>query len=293
MSKTYQTFATLQRQKAQLRDHAVLSSGIQLASWFNQGDRVTNLSDHHTLSLYVAEGYDTWHKTQHGWRNGGGPDRFCLMPQGSESTWDVRAELAFVHLYCTDEHLRHLAEQIWDRSPAQLSLHEKVFAGDDRITQLYRHFLLSCDWQQPASQMVLTTASTLLMTHLLQNYSDVQWQAPQIRGGLAPVVLRRITDYIAAHLDQPLTLAHLAQEAALSEFHFARMFRHSVGMAPHQYVMQQRMNRARDLLSHTPLSLTDIALQCGFHSSSHFSNRFSQAFGVAPSVWRRGAHCSV
>lgn len=293
MSKTYQTFAILQRQKAQLRDHAVLSSGIQLASWFNQGDRVTNLSDHHTLSLYVAEGYDTWHKTQHGWRNGGGPDRFCLMPQGSESTWDVRAELAFVHLYCTDEHLRHLAEQIWDRSPAQLSLHEKVFAGDDRITQLYRHFLLGCDWQQPASQMVLTTASTLLMTHLLQNYSDVQWQAPQIRGGLAPVVLRRITDYIAAHLDQPLTLAHLAQEAALSEFHFARMFRHSVGMAPHQYVMQQRMNRARDLLSHTPLSLTDIALQCGFHSSSHFSNRFSQAFGVAPSVWRRGAHCSV
>lgn len=293
MSKTYQTFATLQRQKAQLRDHAVLSSGIQLASWFNQGDRVTNLSDHHTLSLYVAEGYDTWHKTPHGWHNGGGPDRFCLMPQGSESTWDVRAELAFVHLYCTDEHLRHLAEQIWDRSPAQLSLHEKVFAGDDRITQLYRHFLLSCDWQQPASQMVLTTASTLLMTHLLQNYSDVQWQAPQVRGGLAPVVLRRITDYIAAHLDQPLTLAHLAQEAALSEFHFARMFRHSVGMAPHQYVMQQRMNRARDLLSHTPLSLTDIALQCGFHSSSHFSNRFSQAFGLAPSVWRRGTGCSV
>ncbi|NIF20886.1 helix-turn-helix domain-containing protein [Candidatus Pantoea multigeneris] len=293
MTKTYQTFAILQRQKAQLRDHAVLSSGIQLASWFNQGDRVTNLSDHHTLSLYVAEGYDTWHKTQHGWRNGGGPDRFCLMPQGSESTWDVRAELAFVHLYCTDEHLRHLAEQIWDRSPAQLSLHEKVFAGDDRITQLYRHFLLSCDWQQPASQMVLTTASTLLMTHLLQNYSDVQWQAPQVRGGLAPVVLRRITDYIAAHLDQPLTLAHLAQEAALSEFHFARMFRHSVGMAPHQYVMQQRMNRARDLLSHTQLSLTDIALQCGFHSSSHFSNRFSQAFGIAPSLWRRGTHCSV
>ena len=128
----YQTFDMLQRHKAQLRDSVQLSGGIKLAAWFNSGDRVTNLSDHHTLSLYTADGYDTWHKTQHGWRNGGGPDRFCLMPSGVESTWDLRADLSFVHLYCTDEHLRHLGEQIWDRSPAQLNLHEKIFADDDR-----------------------------------------------------------------------------------------------------------------------------------------------------------------
>ena len=141
----YQTFTMLQRHKAQLRDSVQLSGGIRLAAWFNSGDRVTNLSDHHTLSLYVADGYDTWHKTPHGWRNGGAPDRFCLMPSGTESTWDLRADLSFVHLYCTDAHLRHLGEQVWDRSPAQLNLHEKIFADDDRITQLYRHFLLSAD----------------------------------------------------------------------------------------------------------------------------------------------------
>ena len=70
----YQTFTMLQRHKAQLRDSVQLSGGIRLAAWFNSGDRVTNLSDHHTLSLYVADGYDTWHKTPHGWRNGGAPD---------------------------------------------------------------------------------------------------------------------------------------------------------------------------------------------------------------------------
>ncbi|HAU5562767.1 TPA: AraC family transcriptional regulator [Serratia fonticola] len=286
----YQTFDMLQRHKAQLRDSVQLSGGIKLAAWFNSGDRVTNLSDHHTLSLYTADGYDTWHKTQHGWRNGGGPDRFCLMPSGVESTWDLRADLSFVHLYCTDEHLRHLGEQIWDRSPAQLNLHEKIFADDDRITQLYRHFLLSVDWQQPANQLMLSSASTLLMTHLLQRYSEVQWQAPQVRGGLAPAVLRRVLAFIDAQLDQPLTLAQLAAEAALSEYHFARMFRSSVGEAPHQFVMRRRMDTALQLLKFSALPLTEIALRCGFHSSSHFSNRFRQLHGVTPSAWRQNPH---
>ncbi len=174
----YQTFTMLKNRKAQLRDSVPLSGGIRLAAWFNSGDRVTNHSDHHTLSLYTEEGYDTWHKTPHGWRNGGAPDRFCLMPSGMESTWDLRADLSFVHLYCTDTHLRQLGEQIWDRSPASLNLQEKIFADDDRITQLYRHFLLSVSWQQPANQLMLSSASTLLLTHLLQRYSDVEWQRP-------------------------------------------------------------------------------------------------------------------
>lgn len=287
MTPTYETFAILQRHKARLCNSVRLSSGIQLASWFNSGDRVTNLSNHHTLSLYTAGGYDTWHKTPHGWRNGGGPDRFCLMPAEKEAVWDIRADLAFAHLYCTEAHLRQLAEQIWDRSPAQLNLHEKVFSGDDRITQLYRHFLLSCDWQQPANHLTLSSASTLLMTHLLQHYSEVQWRTPGVRGGLSPTVLRRLKNYIEAHLDRPLTLAQLAAEAALSEFHFARMFRHSTGEAPHQYVMRCRMARAEQLLRHSALPLTDIALACGFHSSSHFSNRFRQVYGIAPSAHRK------
>lgn len=288
--RSYQTFETLQRHKAQLRDRVELRNGLQLAAWFNSGDRVTTLSDHHTLSLYVEGGYDTWHKTAQGWRNGGAPDRFCLMPAGIESSWDLRADLAFVHLYCSEAQLRQLAEQVWDRSPAQLNLHEKIFAADPRITQLYRHFLLSCDWQQPASQLILSSATTLLLTHLLQQYSEVQWQLPQVRGGLAPAVLRRVLEFIDAHLDWPLTLADLASEAALSEFHFARMFRHSAGEAPHQFVMQRRMLRARMLLTQPALTLTDIALQCGFHSSSHFSHRFRQVHGVTPSAYRKAKH---
>ncbi|WP_437616152.1 helix-turn-helix domain-containing protein [Erwinia sp. V71] len=287
MHKPYDTFENLRQHKARLLNSVSLTSGIQLAAWYNREDRVTQQSDHHTLSLYLNDGQDTWHKTAGGWRNGGAPDRFCLMPQQSESTWDVRGDLTFAHLYCTDAHLRHLAEQIWDRRPASICLDEKIFCDDARITQLYRHFLLSCDWQQAANHLTLSTASTLLITHLLQHYSNVQWQAPQVRGGLAPSVLRNIVAWIEEQLDESITLADLAQQAGLSEFHFARMFKQSMKLAPHQYVMQRRMAKAEQLVRQTQLPLTDIALACGFSSASHFSNRFRSLFGYAPSLLRQ------
>lgn len=286
MPEQYATFKTLRQQNAVLRDTVALNSGIQLAAWFNQSDTVTVQSDHHTLSLYVADGYESYHKTPHGWKNGGGPDRFCLMPKESESSWDIRDDLSFVHLYCTDEHLRATGENIWDKSPASFRLDEKTFAQDDKITALYRHFLLDCDWQQQANHLALSSATTLLLTHLIQHYTNVQWQLPKVTGGLAPFVLRNVLALIESRLAEPLTLADLAQEAKLSEYHFARMFSLSMNMAPHQYVMQRRMVRAQELVRHTSLPLTDIALACGFSSASHFSNRFKSALGMTPSQLR-------
>ena len=94
-------------------------------------------------------------------------------------------------------------------------------------------------------------------------------------------------EFISSQLSSPLTLAELAAEAALSDYHFARMFRQSTGQSPHQYVMIKRMNMAEQLLLNTSLSLTAIAEECGFSSLSHFSNRFRAHFGQSPSVYRQ------
>lgn len=154
MLMAYATFERLQSQNAQLRETVALNSGIQLAAWYNKCDNLTVKSDHHTLSLYVADGYESYQKTPHGWKNGGGPDRFCLMPKDSESTWDIRGDLSFVHLYCTDEHLRKVGEQVWDRSPATLTLDEHIFGDDPKVTLLYRQFLLGYDWQRPLTSLL-------------------------------------------------------------------------------------------------------------------------------------------
>jgi AraC family transcriptional regulator len=279
----YLAFETLRQHKARLHNSVQLGSGVQLAAWSNCNDRITQESaDHHTLSLYVADGYECYQKVPGGWQNGGGPDRFCVMPRQYESTWDIRSDLSFVHLYFTDQHLRQLMEQTWDRSPLAINVQPLSFAEDPQITLLYRQFLLNHNWQDSANQLALSSASTLLMSHMLQRYSQLQWRLPSVRGGLAPAVLKRVQEFINQHLDQPLVLADLASQAELSEFHFARMFKHSTGQAPHQYVMQVRLQQAEKLLRNTLMPLTQIALDCGFSSASHFSNRFKAFYGYSP-----------
>lgn len=193
----YKAFETLREHKARLHNSVQLGSGVELAAWSNRDDRITQESaDHHTLSLYVADGYECYQKVPGGWKNGGGPDRFCIMPRQYESTWDVRSDLSFVHVYCTDRHLRQVAEQTWDRSPAAITLEPRAFAEDPQITLLYRQFLLNCNWQERANQLALSSATTLLMSHLVQRYSQLQWALPRVRGGLAPAVARRVKEYI-------------------------------------------------------------------------------------------------
>lgn len=98
--------------------------------------------------------------------------------------------------------------------------------------------------------------------------------------------VNRAIDYVVRHLDGPLRLEQVARAACFSPFHFHRVFRALLGETLNQFVKRQRLERALYLMSHAPgRSLTDIALECGFSSSSDFSRNFKQRFGVPPSAF--------
>jgi AraC family transcriptional regulator len=101
--------------------------------------------------------------------------------------------------------------------------------------------------------------------------------------------LNRAIDYITANLDQPLRLEDVAQAACFSPYHFHRIFRGLMGETLASFVKRVRLERAVYLLSHrNDVRLTDVALACGFSSSSDFSRSFRERFGVAPRDFARG-----
>lgn len=107
----------------------------------------------------------------------------------------------------------------------------------------------------------------------------------EVRGADADYVARvnRAIDHIVRHLDQRLRLVDVAAAAGFSPFHFHRVFQALLGETLHQFVKRQRLERAMQRMSHAPRrSLTEVALDCGFTSSSDFSRSFKQHFGVAP-----------
>jgi len=100
--------------------------------------------------------------------------------------------------------------------------------------------------------------------------------------------------FIDAHLGERLTLLKIADELHLSPYHFAHVFKRTVGIAPHQYVMQRRLERARQLIAHTKLPIVTIALELGYANQSHFSEAFHRATGVTPLSYRlRGQRANL
>lgn len=109
----------------------------------------------------------------------------------------------------------------------------------------------------------------------------------QARGGLPAGTLRRTREYIERELANPISLHDLAAMAGLSDCHFARAFKQSVGMPPHRYLMQRRVERAATLIQGTTRPLAEIALEVGCCDQSHFSRLVARATGQTPRELRR------
>ncbi len=99
--------------------------------------------------------------------------------------------------------------------------------------------------------------------------------------------LQRALDYIQSHLDQKIRLDAIAAEIGMSQFYFCRWFRRSMGIAPYQYVIQQRVERAKTLIKRHELSLVEIAFECGFSNQSHLIHHFKKQIGMTPSQYRQ------
>jgi transcriptional regulator of acetoin/glycerol metabolism/AraC-like DNA-binding protein len=136
-------------------------------------------------------------------------------------------------------------------------------------------------WRNPANV-------TLHARPRLDAIGTMEEPAPAARphGGLAPGALRRVREHMEAHLSESMDLTELAAVAGLSIHHFARGFKQSVGVAPHHYLVQRRVERAQDMLANTDLSLSEIAYAMGFSDQSHMARHFRQLLGVTPGQFR-------
>lgn len=124
--------------------------------------------------------------------------------------------------------------------------------------------------------------ATALSAHLLRWYSAQKHGIREYTGGLPKYKLRQVTDYINNHLDQDLGLAELAELAQMSPHYFGRLFKQSMGFAPHQYVIRCRVERAKQLLLQGELTIAQVAYSVGFAHQSHLNRHFKRWLGVTP-----------
>jgi AraC family transcriptional regulator len=138
-----------------------------------------------------------------------------------------------------------------------------------------------------APHLLIDSLKTTLAVRLLSKYCTIRPKLSSYEGGLAKAKLQQIKDYIDVNLDRDLKLIELAELVRLSPYHFLRLFKQSLGITPHQYIVARRVEQAKRLLERGQLSIAEVAASVGFCDQSHLARYFKRIVGVTPKQLRR------
>ena len=216
------------------------------------------------------------------------PGMSYLVPVGTqESHLELSDRMECLHLYLPPALLDQSALADFDVDPAKLQIAYAHGLADQvlfHICSPLRDLLHRP--RQSTDALFVEGIQIALAAHLLGHYTIDRWRPPEKSPSLDPRRLRRVLDYIEASLKADIRLEELATQACLSPFHFSRLFREATGLSPHRYVIDRRVQAARQELARNNLSLVEIALEFGFGSQANFTRVFRKATSLTPGQYR-------
>lgn len=206
-----------------------------------------------------------------------------VVPAGLDGEWNDDSDCKILRVWFEDRFVRAIAEQTGGGS-ARADIRPGLQIRDSRLQ--YLAWILHAEIEAGATSDALFAESigTAMVVRLL----DIVPPLGRRPSTLAPRAAARVTDYIEAHLDQRMTLSELAALVELSVPHFKALFRETLGLPVHQYIVRRRVERARVLLIGGELSMSQIALEAGFAHQSHMAHWVNRVLGVAPRELVRG-----
>ncbi len=205
----------------------------------------------------------------------------AIIPAGvsHSCSWDAPAQFMVLAI---DPILLKQLGQDWV-NPDQIELRPQFMSKSDVFIQ---GILATLKAEAAAggigSSLFIDSIKTALAIHLLRQYCVTLPQLFNDSNGLSQVTLNLVKEYVNEHLHDDLRLAELAAIAQLSPYHFLRLFKQSMGITPHQYILQSRLNQAKHLLQQSELSIVEIAARTGFCDQSHLTLYFKRIIGVTP-----------
>jgi AraC family transcriptional regulator len=214
----------------------------------------------------------------------GSSDNICVTPAGQPLSAEWNKQLDNMMILIEPESLNRAAVE--NGLPDGFEFREIYKQHDPLIQHLGLTLLEEAESADPVGRLFSDSLIQTLTLHLITNYGVSKPTKQIASGGLSGHRLRRVKEFISANLETDLNLAEIASVADLSQFHFARSFRKSTGMTPQQFVMQQRIERAKELLTKEDLPIVEVSLLTGFKNQSHFTSLFRKFTRLTPKTWR-------
>jgi AraC family transcriptional regulator len=243
----------------------------------------TWLSDHHRISYARTDFSGTIesdgrrnHRSVHRGKIGFGPG-------GQVARIDVPVAVRYIQILQSPDTYHNFVDDLV-RGGA-VSLESRSNVDDPLISRIA--LTLASDIEGGHLDHVLADAlNTALAVRITRLFVDPSAINLSPSNGLSRERVRRVCDYIEAHLDDRLTLTEIAGVACLSPYHFSRSFKQAVGVGPRRYIVQRRVERAKSLMQRTDQPLSWIAQEAGFADQSHLTTEFRRQIGVTPGRFR-------
>ncbi|MBW4651644.1 MAG: helix-turn-helix domain-containing protein [Kaiparowitsia implicata GSE-PSE-MK54-09C] len=209
-----------------------------------------------------------------------------IAPAGASLVSQWHHSEKYLQIQLASKFLEDVAQSTLDNQAKSTELAPEFRTRTPQIEQIAMMLLSELRNGAPTGLLYAESLTHVLAVHLLKYHFVSQPCIVLYEGGLSDHQLLQATDYIIAHLASDLQLSDLATSVGLSQFHFSRLFKQSTGITPYQYILRQRVERAKHLLKTTKLSVMEIALLCGFSSHSHLGKTFRQHTGLTPKNYR-------
>jgi AraC family transcriptional regulator len=198
------------------------------------------------------------------------------------TNWDQEVEFSVITICPTL--LNQTTQELMER---EIELIPQCLVDDPVIQQLALALKTEIQTGCMSSRLYGESLGTALAARLVQNYAVSKPSLEFKANGFPQSQLGRVIDYMQANLAQDLSILDLATLTNMSESHFSRSFKQSVGITPYQYLLQQRVERAKQLLKQQAISISDIALDCGFANQTHLTKVFRQMTGMTPKTYQK------
>ena len=207
-----------------------------------------------------------------------------ILPPKRDFGVSLLAPLETVHLYVRSKLVTAAATELCKGDPDALEFIPRLGEHDGLIEQLGR---MACGLlEEGQTDFFADGIARLLAAQLVRHHSSgLRKDLPRITG-LQPHQLAAVRGLIEERMEETLSIEDLAGAAGLSPIHFARQFKRTTGISPHQFLMEARVVRARDLLA-SRLSIAEIAYRCGFSHQEHMTRLFGRQLGVTPAAYRK------